>query len=229
MKPVMVIDVKRCIGCRACVAACALENGQMFPAAHPTQEGLPMTVKLRTWVSWQETPGPEPSRKFVSSLCQQCETNPCVRACPTGASYRTADGVGLVDKDLCIGCGYCLVACPYGMRYRPEPAEDARIRQEPLMLKIQEGTGYGGVIFEPPVPNRWAYQPDAVDKCTFCYHRKAGDGLWQPACVEVCPTNSRMFGDLDDPKDPVAERVRSGKARALRPDLGTGAQVYYEG
>ena len=79
------------------------------------------------------------------------------------------------------------------------------------------------VLFRPLVPNKWAFRVDAVDKCTFCYHRYKGDGrLWTPACVEVCPTASRLFGDLDDPSDPVAELVRraspSWRGRISRPE-----------
>jgi len=228
MKPVFVIDVGKCVGCRACVAACVIEHGQVFTAAKPKSVGRPLTVKLRTWVDWRESD--TPARRFISSLCYHCENTPCQRVCPTGATYKTEEGVVLVDKELCIGCGYCIVACPYGSRYRPEPHEWREAEEAPLVKEAAAGEAYGGVMFKSPVPNKWTFRVDAVDKCTFCYHRYAGDGkLWTPACVEVCPTKSRMFGDLDDSRDPVAELVRSGKAKLARPDLGTGGRVYYVG
>jgi Fe-S-cluster-containing dehydrogenase component len=231
MRPVMVLNARKCIGCRACVAACSVENGVMFAAAQPAQRGWPVDVHLRTWVSWREKEGRESedlARQFTPALCQHCEDAPCVNVCPTGASFHSEEGVVLVDKEKCIGCSYCIVACPYGMRYRPEPAKDRRARNEPLVREAQQGAAYGGVMFAPAVSNEWAATPDAVDKCTFCYHRNTGEGLWQPACVEVCPTEARLFGDLDDPNDPVAEKVRTGKARPARADQGTKGRVYYE-
>jgi Fe-S-cluster-containing dehydrogenase component len=92
--------------------------------------------------------------------------------------------------------------------------------------KKLRGAGLEDYIMKPPSENKWAVAERAVDKCTLCYHRKEA-GAWIPACVEVCPTKARMFGDLDDPHDPAAELVRTGKARHLRPDLGTGGLVYY--
>ena len=154
-----VVDTNRCIGCGLCVVACKEEN-------HVPDD----PEYTRTWVERQTTtadgvvhvdspeggmygfePGPAPVAvggsavtdvRFVPRLCMQCEEPPCTGVCPVGATYRTADGVILVDEDRCIGCGYCLVACPYGARYIV-PAGDVTPR------------GVAGV----------------ADKCTFCYHR----------------------------------------------------------
>ncbi len=227
MRPVFVIDLNKCVGCRACVAACAQEHGQVFTAARTADIGRPQTVWLRTWVEWREREDPTPSREYISYLCYHCENSPCVTACPTGASYKTKEGIVLVDKDLCIGCRYCVVACPYGMRYGPLVKTAEKAMEEPLVREAAEGAKYGGVIFKPPVPNKWAFRADAVDKCTFCYHRYKGDGkIWTPACVEVCPTKSRMVGDLDNPNDEVADLVRRGVAK---PANKWGGLVYYVG
>jgi Fe-S-cluster-containing dehydrogenase component len=154
-----VVDTNRCIGCGLCVVACKDENDVPDDPEY-----------TRTWVERQTTTadgvvhvdspeggmyGFEPGRapvtvggsvvtdvRFVPRLCMQCEESPCTGVCPVGATYRTADGVILVDEDRCIGCGYCVVACPYGARYIV-PAGDVTPR------------GVAGV----------------ADKCTFCYHR----------------------------------------------------------
>jgi len=230
MKPVFVIDVNKCMGCRACEAACTIEHGQYFIISR-TDVGLPLYAKKRTVVLWEERDEPgRVGRQFVSYLCYHCEKTPCLEVCPTGATFKTSEGIVLVDKDKCIGCRYCIMACPYGMRYIPSRAEvDETEHRLEYFKDAEEGAKYGGVLFQPPVPNKWAVRLNVVDKCTFCYHRKEGDKLWTPACVEVCPTKSRMFGDLDDPNDPVAELVRSGKAKPARPSAGTGGLVYYVG
>lgn len=152
-----VVDTNVCIGCGRCVLACKQENGVPYEAEHN-----------RTWVErhttaadgtvyvdspeagafgFAEAPPPiDPAlvvdSRFVSRLCMQCEESPCTVVCPVGATYRTEDGVTLVDEERCIGCGYCIVACPYGARYI-------------VPAGWRTPTGVAGV----------------VDKCTFCYHR----------------------------------------------------------
>jgi len=232
MRPVFVIDVNKCVGCRACVAACIVEHGQLFVAAKPKNVGLPQTQRLRTWVSWVEREeGNNVSRMFISHLCYHCDIAYCVEACPTGASFKTREGIVLVDKDKCIACRYCMIACPYGMRYVPPVATFKEVKEKPVVKDALEGTKYGGVMFQPPVPNKWATRAErVVDKCTYCYHRYKGDGnIWTPACVEVCPTGSRLFGDLDDPNDPVAELARRGVAKPAEPSKGTGGRTLYVG
>lgn len=98
----MYIDVDKCYGCMACVVACATENN------------VPIGV-FRTWVERHVLPSG--AVVFVPKLCNHCDNPPCVKPCPTGATYRNEDGVVLVDAGKCIGCGACIVACPYGARY----------------------------------------------------------------------------------------------------------------
>lgn len=229
MRPVFVVDPRKCIGCMACVAACAVENGLPFPVWHTEPLGWPQTVKGRTWVMWVEDEE-GPSRTFLPYLCQHCEDPPCYHVCPTQATIRTEEGVVLIDKAKCIGCGYCIVACPYGARYPIKAGEFAKAEKavglDRAVSRLRE-KNLDVEPFETPEANRWAAVERAVDKCTLCYHRKENGGRWIPACVEVCPTKARAFGDLDDPNDPVAELVRKGKARHIRPDLGTGGLVYF--
>ncbi len=137
----MVINLQTCMGCNACVAACAEENHT------PYWEG-----KFRTHVE-DIAFGvfPDAGRVLLPRLCMHCEHPPCVSVCPTGASYQTEDGFVLVDYDKCMGCGYCITACPFGARYRYE-RED-----------VKEAKEIFGEDIEHLVPH--------VDKCTFCFHR----------------------------------------------------------
>ncbi|ABL87444.1 4Fe-4S ferredoxin, iron-sulfur binding domain protein [Pyrobaculum islandicum DSM 4184] len=230
MRPVFVIDINKCVGCMACVAACSVENGVLFIAAKDTSKYLPIHSKTRTVVVWKEEEKEKPARRFVPYLCNHCEKAPCLEVCPTQATYKTKEGIVLIDKDKCIGCRYCIMACPYGMRYTPPAMETKELMHLDFMKDAEAGVNYGGVMFQPPVSNKWAVKIRTVDKCTFCYHRKTSDDkLWTPACVEVCPTKARSFGDLDNPNDPVADLVRRGIAKPIAPSKGTGGLVYYVG
>jgi Fe-S-cluster-containing dehydrogenase component len=198
----MGIQVDRCIGCGLCVKACKVENDV------PQEPFF-----FRTWVERYEihddgtvdVESPEggingfPASEgeddrdilrsfFVPKLCNQCDNPPCVQVCPVGATFKTEDGVVLVDKDYCIGCRYCIQACPYGARYL-----DPRTK--------------------------------TADKCTFCYHRIT-DGLL-PACVEVCPTQARVFGEIGTRSSPLARLKRQSSLHVLKPELNTEPKVLY--
>ena len=107
-----------------------------------------------------------------------------------GATYRTRDGVVLIDHNHCIGCQYCVQACPYGVR--------------------MFNHAYG-----------------VTDKCTWCYHRIT-KGL-NPACVDACPVNARIFGDLNEPESPISKFIRDNRVQVLKPEMGTKPSVYYVG
>jgi Fe-S-cluster-containing dehydrogenase component len=125
---------------------------------------------------------------FVPKLCNHCDNPPCVQVCPVGATYKSPDGVVLVDKEYCIGCRYCIQACPYGAR------------------------------FLDPVTK-------TAEKCTFCYHRIT-QGLL-PACVEVCPTQARVFGEVRKKASPLQRFLRMNRIGILKPYLNTEPKVYY--
>jgi len=148
--------------------------------------------------------------RFQPMLCMHCQNPECVRVCPTGASYKREDGIVDIDQDKCIGCGSCILACPYDARtklfgiepYYPErgftPCEQALNPGHPI-----------GV----------------VGKCDFCASRLA-EGK-EPACVQACPAKARHFGDLDNPNSEASKLVARRNAKQLLPDLGTEPSVYY--
>jgi len=193
----MVIDLKRCIGCHACTIACKVENS----TGPGIFWGQVSDDEMGTY--------PQVSRYFLPKLCMHCQNPPCVEVCPTGASYQREDGIVLIDYDKCIGCGYCIVACPYGARSRNH-----------------EMRGYFGVELTPQEELGYKqHQVGVSEKCTFCVHRV--DSGEEPACVRVCPTKARVFGDLDNPNSEVSQLAKSKHTFRLLPELGTEPSVYY--
>lgn len=190
----MVIDLNTCVGCNACMAACAMENQT------PVWKN-----KWRTYVPEKEIGTSEMvRRRFFPHMCNHCDNPPCLTVCPTGATYKRADGIVLIDPDRCMGCRACAMACPYDARYEVT-YDDIKIGKE----------FYGELQRTSP----------SMDKCSFCAHR-VDKGL-KPACVETCVGSARQFGDLDNPADPVTQLVASGVAQPLMPHLGTRPNVYY--
>jgi tetrathionate reductase subunit B len=195
----MGVDIDKCIGCGRCMQACKTENG--VPAdpyyfrtwVERYVINTDQTVSVNT-INMESNEQVEITEKnvlrsfFVPKLCNQCDHPPCVQVCPVGATFKTEDGVVLVNGKTCIGCRYCIQACPYGARYLH------------------------------PVTR-------VVDKCTFCYHRLVRGLL--PACVEVCPTQARIFGDVKSIASPLMRFTRMNKIHVLKPSLNTDPKVYY--
>ena len=197
----MGIDVDKCIGCNRCVEACKAENDvpdepyffRTWVERYTIHADGETTVEcISTKPAPVDQVAPEdPSvvrTFFVPKLCNQCAHPPCVQVCPVGATFQTKDGVVLVDEKRCIGCRYCIQACPYGARYL-----NPRTR--------------------------------TADKCTFCYHRVTKGLL--PACVEVCPTEARIFGDMKGRADRLVRFERANPISVLKPDLNTEPKVLY--
>lgn len=190
----MVIDLNTCVGCNACMAACAMENQT------PVWKN-----KWRTYVHEKEIgTAEEVRRRFFPRLCNHCSNPPCLTVCPTGATYQRADGIVMVDPERCMGCRACAMACPYDARY------------EATYGDIKTGKEFYGELQRTS---------PSMDKCSFCAHR-VEKGM-KPACVETCVGSARMFGDLDNPADPVTRLVASGVAQPVMPHLGTRPNVYY--
>jgi tetrathionate reductase subunit B len=208
----MAINASRCIGCGLCAEACKKENH------------VPEGPYYRTWVEryiitkakpdsgeargetlvdcpnggmqpYGEPPVPKDEilhSFFVPKLCNLCEHSPCTQVCPVGAAFDAPDGAVLIDSSYCIGCGFCIQACPYGCR------------------------------FLSPITK-------TAEKCTLCYHRITRG--FKPACVEVCPTQARVFGDLMHPveNDPLQAFYQNNLVRTLKAYLGTEPRVFYAG
>ncbi len=190
----MLIDTTQCkTGCSDCVAACNRENG-LSGATGPTDSQWIRKIELKDMRSGRELSLPV--------MCQHCEKPPCVDVCPTNASMKRADGIVLVDKHRCIGCRYCMMACPYKARsFVHENLTD----QNP---DVPRGKG-------------------TVEACTLCVHRiDQGQG---PACAEACPNKAILFGDLNDPESEIAQKVRSVATTQLRDDLRLNPGVSYQG
>jgi tetrathionate reductase subunit B len=193
----MLIDVNTCAdGCTKCVTACSKENGW-------ADTGNPLTDAQ--WIRKIKVTDPKTkASKSLPMMCQHCAEPPCVDVCPTGASFKRADGIVLVDKHICIGCRYCMLACPYNARsFIHEPVED----QKP---HAPRGKG-------------------TVESCTLCVHRI--DEGRSPACVEACPAEgggAMLFGDLNDPTSEISKRIAKYATRKIRGDLGTDPGIRYQ-
>lgn len=178
-----VLNLKTCIGCGACVAACSEEN---TPVLNQIKKGAKVPLGgRRDIIVKEEGEFPSVIRAIYHTTCMHCDNPPCAAVCPTGATYKGEGGVVLIDYNLCIGCKYCVTACPYNARY----------------VNVELG---------------------GPDKCTMCIHRLKEGEL--PACAASCPTDSIVFGDLDDPNSKVAKLAKH--AVPVGQDLGTGPNVY---
>ena len=210
----MVMDLRKCIGCRACTVACKSENDVSLGRFRTV-------IQERTYGTFPDT-----KKVFLPIMCNHCEGKeedkvpPCVKACPEypgerltymtpdgqkiryrgGATYKRPDGLILIDKELCIGCGKCIDGCPYGVR-----------------------------SFDPFVKAGKKPEKQAVDKCDFCKQRL--DNGIEPACVNTCQGKARIFGDLNDPESEVSKLVKEHGLKnpdnVLLPEEGTRPNVFY--
>ncbi|HYR05207.1 MAG TPA: 4Fe-4S dicluster domain-containing protein [Gallionella sp.] len=190
----MLIDTTQCkTGCSDCVTACNKENG-LSGGISATDSQWIRKIEIKDISSGRELSLP--------MMCQHCENPPCVDVCPTTASFKRADGIVLVDKHRCIGCRYCMMACPYKARsFVHEPLHD----QNP---DVPRGRG-------------------TVESCTLCVHR-VDEGL-KPACAEACPNQAILFGDLNDSGSEIAKKVHSAATTQIRADLRLNTGIRYQG
>lgn len=200
----MVIDLKRCVGCYGCQISCKAE--------HFTPPGITWAVVLKA----EEGKYPSVRRLSLPLLCMHCEEPACEKVCPSGATVKEADGTVTVDKETCIGCRYCMVACPYGARY---------FNDRELNYYGSYQTPYEEMGAAPPDGQECEHRTGRVEKCEFCSQRRER-GL-EPACVANCMTKARYFGDLEDPYSEVSRLIREKGGFQLNPELGTEPSVYY--
>ena len=209
----MVIDLRKCIGCRACVVACKVENH--------TPPGVAYSVVLE-----EETGDyPDVSRHFLFRPCMQCAQSSCTKVCPTGATYHRADGIVEIDYDRCIGCRYCIEACPYGARSFDY---GENYNETPTPYEEQPSPEYG----ENRKRRRKRSPIGNVRKCTFCVHRLTKN--LPPACAATCIGHAIHFGNLNDPEarcvvhgEKLQELLAARSHMRLKEELGNEPSVYY--
>ncbi len=216
---VMVIDLRKCVGCHACTIACVAENK------------LPPGVVYRPVLDEEFGTYPNVTRKFMPRPCMQCDNPPCTPVCPVHATYKNAQGVVEVNYDQCIGCRYCITACPYAARtfdfggtYTQGTAgSEAFLLGEQKADDLERAANYEyGKAWErkgdeSPIGN--------VRKCHFCLHR-VNEGML-PACVTTCIGRATLFGDANDQESYVADWVATPNVMRLKEELGTAPRVYY--
>lgn len=220
-KLVRVIDMERCMGCRACIAACHMENH--YTSGSPWNE----------MVEYENGTYPDVRTIFGTMACMHCEDAPCQTICDEidiHAITKNEYGVVLIDYEKCIGCGYCAAVCPYGV-----PQFN---KEEPQALYPIEETPYEAIPLAQRHPLHQK-KKNVMEKCTFCWHKlekaiEAGEPEmigkkpeYTPSCDLVCPVNARLFGDIDQPDSEVKAYIGKKKAAQLKKEFGTGPQVYY--
>ena len=204
----MVADLRRCVGCQTCTASCKLTNA------------TPPGVQWRKVRDIETGEYPDVRRTYVPVGCMHCDEPPCLDVCPSTATRKRADGIVTIDYDICIGCAYCAVACPYQARYKVTKRDFAYDREN-TSEEAREDPKRMGV----------------AQKCTFCVERidfGLENGLTPgidpdatPACVNSCIADALAFGDLDDPNSNVSRLLAENKSFRMHEELGTGPGFHY--
>ncbi len=208
----MVVDMQKCWeegepDCTDCILACHQTHN--VPDIGSVKEEIKWV-----WTEPFENTFPEQKHAYLAEsvkgkpvlvFCNHCANPSCVRVCPTKATYKRSDGIIMMDYHRCIGCRYCMAACPFGAR-------SFNFRDPRPFIKEVNGA----------FPTR---EKGVVEKCNLCEERLAA-GL-VPACVEACKHNALVFGDLDDPESAVRKVLRARYTIQRKPDLGTKPKIYY--
>jgi phenylacetyl-CoA:acceptor oxidoreductase subunit 1 len=205
----IVADLNRCVGCQTCTTACRHTNN------------TPPGVQYRKVLDMEVGSFPDVRRVFVPVGCMHCDNPPCRDVCPTTATTKRADGMVMIDYDICIGCGYCMVACPYQARYKVT---------KPTYAFKGQATENEEARFDPRLLG-------VAQKCTFCVDRidyGLANGLEPgidpeatPACVNSCLSKALTFGDTDNPDSNVSRLLKENKSFRMHEELGTGPNIHY--
>ncbi|MCH7732430.1 MAG: 4Fe-4S dicluster domain-containing protein [Candidatus Marinimicrobia bacterium] len=217
----MVIDLNKCTGCAACVSACRSENN--VPNVGPEESQIGRALFWMDIVEVVEGEYPDVRVQYIPRPCFHCENPPCTKVCPVRSTYKNNEGLVAQIYHRCIGCRYCMVACPYTVKsfnwYEPERPEEFLQTCNPDVSLRMKGV---------------------VEKCSFCSHRlqhareqakfesralKEAD--YQPACKEACPTSAIVFGDFENENHEVYRLKKSNRAFRMQEDLGTEPKVVY--
>ncbi|HCC78690.1 MAG: hypothetical protein A2X25_10255 [Chloroflexi bacterium GWB2_49_20] len=233
----MVIDLEKCVACQGCSIACRFENNT--PVVGPDQALMGRAMRWNDVfplpINADEDTGeyPNVTSRYIPRPCMHCENPPCIKVCPVGATFIDNEGIVEQNYARCIGCRFCTVACPYGVRYFNwlEPKWEAPLGEH-LNPDRVEGEG----VLEGPVVR----PRGIVEKCTFCVHRliKARERAeaegrdfradeYVPACVQTCTGKARFFGDLDDPASTVSQLAKSTRAFRVLEEVGTHPKTIY--
>jgi len=207
---VMVIDQRKCIGCHACTISCIAENK------------LPPGVVYRPVIEQESGTYPHVARTFLPRPCMQCDNPPCVPVCPVEATFKRPDGIVEVNYDQCIGCRYCIAACPYNAR--TFDFGDYYTKSTPGGVQAYEKAA----TFEYGKKRARDHEASPVGnarKCHFCLHRLE-EGM-PPACTTTCVGRATYFGDANDPESLVHELIGSPNIQVLKPEANTKPRVYY--
>jgi Fe-S-cluster-containing dehydrogenase component len=218
----MTIDLDACTGCEACVVACQAENNLPIVGEDRVRQGRQMQW-LRVERYW-EGEYPDIKLNFLPMMCQQCDAAPCEAPCPVSATYHNQDGLNTQIYNRCVGTRTCAVYCPYDNRY------------------------FNWFSYEWDAPLEQQLNPDVsvrekgvMEKCTFCIQRirmakdtakdddrrMVRDGEVTPACVQSCPPNAMVFGDLNDPESRVTKMTQNPRAYTVLKELNTLPSVVY--
>jgi len=215
---VMVIDLRKCVGCHACTIGCVAENK------------LPPGVVYRPVMEEEAGTYPNVTRKFLPRPCMQCDQPSCTEVCPVGATFKDGDGIVKIDYEQCIGCRYCVTACSYGAR--TFDFGELYVQSAPEMPAIVGKTRAAAMERSANLEygKPWARKGGAspagnARKCHFCEHRLAEGML--PACVSTCVGRATMFGDANDAESVVSRLIHQPNAVRLREELGTEPRVFY--
>ena len=211
------LSLSKCVGCRRCAHACLAENNQSRESEDDIEMSYIRVLELdKGSINVEESDQyydgevPKKDKYYMPVQCHQCQDSPCTKACPVEATWMEPDGVVVVDYNWCIGCRYCMAACPYDARRfnwkKPSlPPESVNPNQNYLSNRIRP--------------------QGVVEKCTFCLHRTR-EGKY-PACLEVCPTGARVFGNLLDPDSEINYILKNKRVYILKEDAGTTPKFYY--
>lgn len=211
------LSLTKCVGCRKCAHACMAENNQSRTSADDINMSYIRVLELEKGAiniessdTYYDDLVPQKDKFYMPVQCHQCKESPCTKACPVEATWQEPDGIVVVDYNWCIGCRYCMAACPYDARrfnwQKPTLPEEALNTNQSYLSNRPRPSG-------------------VVEKCTYCLHRTR-EGRF-PACLEVCPTGARVFGNLLDPDSEINYILKNKRVFILKEDVGTVPRFYY--